>query len=499
LMQAGVSAAQELRSLLNEHILDPFFQETKNLAPRTLARNVMWLFRTGSLIQPDLYSFFNHVFQNDPVQFRQCYDLFNPTQVYEIRSTMLAYQIVFSRFIYTSVQTGDVDKVLKLIELPGCVDGYFLLPRAAQYGQRTILKMLIEAGAKVDQQDLRRYSALYYAVFNNHHYSVRLLLKHGASINDDIWKCAIDKGHRIIIKKLLPVVKDQQTYFDMLDRAVKMQKTAAVELLVNSNIRSQYSGLPIYALLPDAAKNGNLAIFNLLMSTVSFDSKPVFPELTKALDSAFKFAVDNDCLEMVKAINQEQKYESDRSRFSRLYPYMQKAALNGRTRVLEYLIDQAACWPGQINGLVSLALPRHVETVKMMLEKFVSTPRDGSLFIRANLHGILLFSESNPKLLQLILNIPYDHYVSDERFSELHNTLIKSVRKGYLDSAVLILKDAGMRLDEVTAIAEKTNNAQMLQFLREHSPMPSSISAGLFNPGRGNDCAKPSSASRLQY
>ncbi|KKK18376.1 hypothetical protein P175DRAFT_0500210 [Aspergillus ochraceoroseus IBT 24754] len=97
---------------------------------------------------------------------------------------------ILQRNLNMAASNGDVDRVRKLVQgkakdyvdvnMPD-EEGTIPLIYASCFGHQDVVAALLEAGARVDQQDRNQWSALMWAMTNRHKTIAKILLDHGAS------------------------------------------------------------------------------------------------------------------------------------------------------------------------------------------------------------------------------------------------------------------------------------------------------------------------------
>ncbi|KAI9043714.1 DIL and Ankyrin domain protein [Aspergillus affinis] len=97
---------------------------------------------------------------------------------------------ILQRGLNMAASNGDVDRVHKLVQgkakdyidvnMPD-EEGTVPLIYASCFGHQDVVSALLDAGAKVDQQDRNQWSALMWAMTNRHKTIAKILLDHGAS------------------------------------------------------------------------------------------------------------------------------------------------------------------------------------------------------------------------------------------------------------------------------------------------------------------------------
>ncbi|RWS15412.1 hypothetical protein B4U79_11950 [Dinothrombium tinctorium] len=92
-----------------------------------------------------------------------------------------------SEFVW-SLKNGDLEQVQEYInqskiDVNECVDGRMPLHYAADYGQKDIIRFLIEKGANVNALDKHGISPLLAAIWEGHTDCIKLMIEKGASID----------------------------------------------------------------------------------------------------------------------------------------------------------------------------------------------------------------------------------------------------------------------------------------------------------------------------
>jgi ankyrin repeat protein len=108
-----------------------------------------------------------------------------------------------------AIEQGDSEKVSALLQAGYDAKRYIHLLKAASKGQHEIVKMLVEAGAPVDKEDVKGCTALTSAVEAGSIDTVKLLMEHGADVNHQA-------GAVVIVSTLQR--SDQETVYTLAGR-----------------------------------------------------------------------------------------------------------------------------------------------------------------------------------------------------------------------------------------------------------------------------------------
>ena len=107
--------------------------------------------------------------------------------IYPILAIFMICSCISSRPIHFAVKENDLEQVQEYVRQGDIerkdTNGFTPLILASYFGHTSIVRYLLEQGAKVDQRDNNGWTALLYASYYNYYDIALILLDHNASVN----------------------------------------------------------------------------------------------------------------------------------------------------------------------------------------------------------------------------------------------------------------------------------------------------------------------------
>ncbi len=438
--------------------------DTKINAVDFIENNIRMLFRDRVLARPDFYDLLDYAVQQDQSLLQKCYEIFNKQQAYVVDDKIIDYKTAFTRFIYHVVQQGDVDKVTNLINIPSLMENYALLPAAAEFGKRNILKILVERDAKIHQTDSRGNNALYYAALNGHHNSVKLLLKHQAVVTDQIFLGVINNKHLKVLRTLLKTNVDiSGSYKKFVGRDVYIFKFFENILMRAADTRQPAFLLEILDYVCQREPN-----------------KDLFP--------LYRYVIRQGYLEMLKAFHAYNIKIKPESAIGYIWSGMTAAAESGEMEILNWMLEIYSEARGNSFQLVQECISHatfkgHVELVEMLLTKYVAVENRDFFESLSGFTQCLdsAVRQGSEPLIKLFVDLPCEFDAAQSRFQKLRYTLINVIKvEKYSIARIILASLSGEQYVEIKKIAQQSSDIQTLNFLKEHPHFSDQFKGGFF-------------------
>ena len=302
-------------------------------------------------------------------------------EVLLIASAQVEAQLQGKTPLIVSAEIGD-DTMVKLLREKGAElenksnSGQTPLSWAARNGHEAVVKLLLEKGAVLETKDSYYRTPLSWAAENGHEAVVKLLLEKGAELEtmDDHGQTPLSRaarsGHEAVVKLLLEKGAELETKSingqTPLSRAAENGHEAVVKLLLEKGAELETKSNICQTPLSRAAENGHEAVVKLLLekgAELETKSNRGRTPLSWAAENGHEAAV-----KLLLEKGAELEYKSNRGRTP-----LSWAAENGHEAVVKLLLEKGAELKTKSNSgqtpLSWAAGNGHEAVVKLLLEK----------------------------------------------------------------------------------------------------------------------------------
>ena len=355
-----------------------------------------------------------------------------------------------ARLLREASKRGTVDEVKSLIEKLGrknldLTDNYFntsALMNAAQFGHVDVVRILIDAGAKVDMDEkfddhlfewrslAENGTALMRAAANGHTEVVNILIAANADVNGIALILAAEKGHLEIVNTLIAHKVDVDKINSWDNTALFLAAGSGHLEIVNSLIKAGAKldeSNPFGTALMRAAGSGHLEIVNsLIKAGAKVDAN-------HHNDTALRCAASCGHFEIVKTLI-AQNADVNKVNLEGASA-LTCAAKNGHIEVVKILIDQNADVDkvDKFGTAIMLAISKgHNDIVKLLLGKGANVNLTNKWGETALSCAVVADKEDNVEVVKLLLE---KGAWTDSRHGDNDKTLLQIIAEKEIHTA----------------------------------------------------------------
>lgn len=197
--------------------------------------------------------------------------------IYSARAMEKRTNPLYASGLYDAIRSGDEKKVKELLHAKPMLLTETLahseqpLAIAAKYGQKSIVKILLELGANVNDVDIYERTPLHWAASSGHEEIARMLITHGARVNRGDYQnrtalaYASEKGHIAIVKILEAQGGIHEDTNRLLAHAAASGDLDTVIRCLKIGVDFNSPDSPAFTALKEPAKKGHLEIAKCLI------------------------------------------------------------------------------------------------------------------------------------------------------------------------------------------------------------------------------------------